>query len=521
MVDLPSIRQRMQAVHDSQENLTYAWRLEQLQRLRRMVKDRWPDWQHALFQDLGKEAIEATACECSLLHAEIDLAISQLKHWTRPTPIPSPGVSFPARSKLKVRPKRGPACLILGPFNYPVLLLLQPLVSSLAAGNPTVLKPSELTPHVAQAIATAVVDYFPDSIVTTILGGVQESQQLLQEPWGLVFFTGSERVGRMVAQAAARTTTPTVLELGGQCPCYVDQHVGDLNLIANRIVWAKTLNAGQTCVSVDYLVVHREVADRLLALMVQAMERQFGLDPRASELGRIVSQSHAQRLVQMIAQVESQCRVLYGGSDQCDPAQRYVCPTFLVNPPKDCALEREEIFGPVLPIYIVGSTDEALQVLQRRSGQPLALYVFSSLSRVVQTIAAAHPSASVLQNDCMMHLASSDFAFGGLGSSGYGAYHGKAGFDTFSHSQVWMYRPAWSGSDFAWSRYHPFGKGFKSWFVPNVLLKVPPVPVLTTSWIVRGVVLYAVFRVLPISYQRTILEYLATTLESTADYVRP
>jgi acyl-CoA reductase-like NAD-dependent aldehyde dehydrogenase len=419
--------------------------------------------------------------------------------------VPSPGLCMPAFSTITPRPKSGPACLVIGPSNYPLLLSLQPIAGSLAAGNPTVLKPSELTIAISALMHRLVTEYFDRSAFSVVLGGVPETTALLQESWGLIFFTGSESVGKIVAGAAAKTLTPAVLELGGKCPCYVDETApNDLRAVANRIIWAKTINAGQTCAAVDTLIVHESIVDKLLPELVKTLEIQFGPDPAQGELGRIVSSRHAARHVEMIQQVEKAalsstgtssanhgCKIICGGSNNCDAESGYICPTVVVNPPRDCRLLTEEIFGPILPVITVKTRDEAIQLIRDMPGTPLSLYVFTKSPRVFDEITRKCPSGSTMRNDALMHLASPHFPFGGLGSSGYGGYHGKYTFDTFSHPHMCMYRPCLPGMDFFMARYHPFGN-IKGVILEKILFKVPSTPVLhVRAWTVVSTIALA------------------------------
>lgn len=497
-LDVAALRAPMQETHDSGVNLTIAWRRKQLLTLKQMLTTHKKEFQEALYKDLGKHYTEASCTELVTLEGEIDYFIANLSKLMQSKQVPSPAVLLPAFSTLEPRPLCGPGCLVIGPSNYPVLLSLKPVAGSLAAGNPTVLKPSELSSAVSQLLHRLVTQYFDTAAFRVVQGGVSETNALLKESWGLVFFTGSSRVGKIVAACAAETLTPVVLELGGKSPCFVDETApSDLQAVANRIIWGKTLNAGQTCVAVDTLIVHESVIEKLVPELLQTLYKQFGLDPAQGELGRMVQPLHAVRQVEMIQQVEkaaacagSLTKIVSGGSATCDPRSGYVCPTIVLNPPRDCRLLQEEIFGPILPIVTVKSRDEAVQVMRDLPGTPLCLYVFTKSAKIFKEITQKCPSGSAVRNDAVLHLVSPHFPFGGLGSSGYGAYHGKYSFDTFSHLHFSLYRPCSPGMDLGMARYHPFGD-YKGYFLEQVV-KLPDVPVLhVRGWLVLFMALAA------------------------------
>jgi acyl-CoA reductase-like NAD-dependent aldehyde dehydrogenase len=474
----------MQELHDSGLNRSYWWRKEQLQRMLHMVQTHREEFAAALYQDLGKSRVEAIGMEIAILESELKYVLSNLSKWMRPWHVPSPGLAIPAFTRLVPTPKIGPACLVFGAFNYPFILSLQPAAGALAAGNPVVIKPSEQAPETARLLQKYCDRYFDKSALRVVQGGVAEAAQLLKESWGLVFFTGSSRVGKLVAVAAAQTLTPTVMELGGKCPCYVDETApADITQVANRIIWAKTANAGQTCASVDTLIVHESVVNKLLPKLVKSLRVQFPEPGIESELARIRIPQHAQRLVDWIQEVEASCGnttnvLLCGGSAACQAEKGYIEPTIVLNPSPDCRMMQEEIFGPILPIVTVKSRQEAIDFIRKNMpGTPLCLYVFARHD-VFEEIRQACPAGSVVRNDCLVHLSSPCIPFGGLGTSGYGAYHGHFSFQTFSHLQPVMYRPCAPGLDFGMARYHPFGDGIKAWLIANVLLKMPLIPVL-------------------------------------------
>jgi len=526
------MRDAMQAVHDSGVNYEYSWRRKHLLRMQEMVVAHRERFLTALYSDLGKSRTEAIMTELGLVESELLLVLPQLSSWMQPQHVPSPGVMAPCWTALQYRPRTGPACLILGPSNYPCTLILRPAVGALAAGNPVVIKPSELTPAIAQALQDACDEYMDPAVMRVVQGGVAETTALLQHAWGLIFFTGSGAVGKLVAAAAAQTLTPTVLELGGKCPCYVDDSIASwqIDMVANRIMWSKGINAGQTCAAVDTLFVHEAVVDLLIPALVRSIAKQFPAPIEQSEFGRIVSSRHAQRLVSLLQQVEDyiqhlpeeepiaasavectkssssgpETRIVCGGLAACCPEERYVAPTIILHPPAHARLMQEEIFGPILPIIVVSSHAEAATRMRNLipGATPLCLYVFTNRAQVWESMRRSCPAGSALQNDALVHLCSPTLPFGGLGTSGYGAYHGHYSFQTFSHAQPLVTRLCYPGLDLNMLRYHPFGDvppatttmpvtptsiSLKSRIVEQVGLRLPLTPVLcrnhNTPWI--------------------------------------
>jgi acyl-CoA reductase-like NAD-dependent aldehyde dehydrogenase len=528
VLDVESLRAPMEATHESGANLSLEWRRQQLLNLRAMLRNHWTELQGALAKDLGKEATEAVCTELALVDQEVSLMLKNVEGWMKPSKVPSPGFCAPAFSKVTPRPRSGPACLVIAPSNYPVCLLLQPLAGSLAAGNPTVLKPSELCPTVSALMQRLVSQYFTPGAVQVVTGGASETTQLLQHSWGLVFFTGSPKVGEIIATAAAATLTPCVLELGGKSPCYVDETApSDIRMIANRIIWTKTLNAGQTCASIDYLVVHEKILPKLLPELQRSLQVQFGEDPQQSELARLVTASHASRQVELIREVEeaaavedSETTIVCGSSESCDPESGYVAPTIVLNPPESSRMLQEEIFGPILPIRVVKSRDEAVSLMRQTPGTPLCLYVFTKSQSVFEALCNKIPSGAAVRNDAIMHLSSSHLPFGGLGTSGYGMYHGKTSFDTFSHKFSTMYRPCLPGADFRLARYHPFG-GAKGKLMQS-LMNLPDVPVLHSQPLMVFGVLLLLCRYVPAlqAGARVALSLIVSLLELVAAFLK-
>jgi aldehyde dehydrogenase (NAD+) len=338
--------------------------------------------------------------------------------------------------------------LIISPWNYPVQLLLSPLVGALAAGNAALLKPSEVTPHVSAALARRVPEYLDSEAVAVVEGGVQEVTALLGERFDHVFYTGNGTVARVVMAAAAKHLTPVTLELGGKSPCIVDDDV-DVEIAARRIAWGKFMNAGQTCIAPDYVLVSERREQALVEALAKAIREFYGDDPRATpDYARIVNGRHYQRVARLLKDGD----VVVGG--QTDESQNYVAPTLLRNVSPDADAMREEIFGPVLPILKVKDVAEAIRFVNERE-KPLALYVFSNDERVQQEVLSRTSSGGVCVNGTLMHLANARLPFGGVGPSGMGAYHGRHSFETFSHRKSVLRRKLARDPKFL---YPPYGK---------------------------------------------------------------
>jgi aldehyde dehydrogenase (NAD+) len=318
--------------------------------------------------------------------------------------------------------------LVIAPWNYPIQLLVEPVGAALAAGNCVLAKPSELAPACSAALARLLPRYVDPEAVIVVEGGVDETTALLEERWDHIFFTGSTAVGRIVAEAAAKHLTPTVLELGGKSPTYVHASA-DLDVTARRIAWGKFLNAGQTCIAPDYVLVDHEVKDALVDKLARQVRSFYGAEPRTSKsFGRIVNDRHFDRLRGLLA--DGAGTVAAGGEAVAD--ERYVAPTITVEPRPDSAVMQEEIFGPILPVLGVGGPTEAKAFIGSRP-KPLALYVFAQRGDVVDDLVDSTSSGGVCVNQTLLHLVPPDLPFGGVGDSGMGAYHGRTGFDAFSH----------------------------------------------------------------------------------------
>jgi aldehyde dehydrogenase (NAD+) len=408
-------------------------RHEALDRLREGIRAREDAILAALAADLGKSPEEAYATEVAFLYQEIRFAKRNLRRWARPRRVGWDLFQFPGRGRIHREPYG--CCLLLGPWNYPLQLLLAPLVGALAGGNTAILKPSELAPASEAVLAELVADFFAQEQVAVVRGGPETSQALLQLPFDKIFFTGSTSVGRKVLAAAAAHLIPCTLELGGKSPAIVGESA-DLSLAARRIVWGKFLNAGQTCVAPDFALVHRRHHEAFLQKLDEEIKTRFGDDPRHHpQYGRIVHRAHYDRLVSLLKE-ETPAR---GGEREA--ADLYFAPTIVAETKPESPLLREEIFGPILPVLPFEESEEVIARL-RDEPAPLALYLFSSDSREITLLRESLPSGGICVNGTLLQLLSPRLPFGGVGSSGMGEYHGKASFEAFTRRRSELRMPA-------------------------------------------------------------------------------
>jgi len=409
-----------------------SWRLSQLEALEHFLMEREQDIVDALHADLRKPTTEAFASEIGLPLSELRLTRRNLARWMKPERVRTSLAAMPGRSYVYREPLG--VTLIIAPWNYPVQLVVLPLIGAIAAGNCALLKPSEMTPNVSAFLAKWLPQYLDRRAVQVVQGGVAETTALLRERWDHIFFTGSGAVARIVMEAAAKHLTPVTLELGGKSPCIVDQSA-DLDTAAKRIVYGKFFNAGQTCVAPDYVLVHEEVHDGLVNRMVSTIREFYGDDPKQSQdFARIVNERHHARLTRLIGDGD----VVTGG--ETDASERYVAPTILRNVKESDAVMQEEIFGPILPVISVSSVDSAIAFVNRQA-KPLALYLFSRDEDAKHRVLTRTDAGGTTINHVWLHVGVPQLPFGGVGESGMGAYHGRHSFETFSHRRSVLKKP--------------------------------------------------------------------------------
>ena len=409
------------------------FRKQQLKLLSKNIKNHENELLDALYKDLGKSKVEAYATEIGMLLKSIKLMRKELKNWSKTKQTDTPLYLFPTKSYIKKEPYG--TVLIIGPFNYPVQLVFEPLIGAIAAGNTAIVKPSELTPHVAIVIKDIIEDTFDEAYVSVVEGGIEETQTLLSLPFDYMFFTGSEKVGKIVYEAAARKLIPVTLELGGKSPVIVDD-TANIKVASERISFGKFTNAGQTCVAPDYILVQRKVKNDLIKALKKTITEFYGENiEKSPDFGRIVNQKHFNRLNDLI-QIHKD-NVVFGGNSSKEDL--YIEPTLLDNITNDNKIMKEEIFGPILPIITYDNFDEVLEIIQSKS-KPLSLYLFSEDENMTHRVVEELSFGGGAINDTLMHLANPNLPFGGVGSSGIGQYHGKYSFDTFSHMRSYTFK---------------------------------------------------------------------------------
>jgi len=377
VIDVDAIRKPMEETYASLANQTLQWRSKALRTLLEMIRQNTSEITVALKKDMGKNDMECLV-EINGSKNELQHQLSNLSLNMKAKPLPTSLILFPCQAEIRSVPLRSPGVLAIGPFNYPFLISMLSIIGPLAGGNPVVLKPSELAPHTSKLLQTLINSYFSPGVIQVVQGGKEVTSQLLKLSWGTVIFTGSERVGRIVAKACAQTLTPYILELGGKCPVYVDSQIPDFKLktMAKRIIWGKTFNSGQTCVGPDYILCHEDIKDKLLEFMKEALVDFYG--DSTKNCTKIISKPHTKRLINMIQEVQTKNSksIIFGGAEKCNVDDQLVAPTLVLNPPRDSQMMTEEIFGNILPILEVSSEEKAIQYIQQMVRNPNSLFLF-------------------------------------------------------------------------------------------------------------------------------------------------
>uniref|UniRef100_A0A667YVT5 Aldehyde dehydrogenase n=1 Tax=Myripristis murdjan TaxID=586833 RepID=A0A667YVT5_9TELE len=446
--EFPQVINRLRTTFRSGKTLPEEFRREQLSNLLSLVKDNEQLIIDAVYKDLRKPKFEAVLSEIEMCRNELYCAIDNFSSWMKPE-----YVSKHLAVKLDdcfVRREPLGVVLIIGAWNYPFQLILIPLIGAIAAGNCVIVKPSEVSAATESLIAELIPKYLSQDCYTVVCGGAEETKALLENRFDHIFYTGSQAVARSILQAASIHLTPVTLELGGKCPCLIYGRV-NIAAAARRLVWSKFFNTGQSCVAPDYVLCTRDVRDALLPFLRETLEEFYSKEPQTNlDLGRIVTDRHWTRLMDLLH--KSRGKVVLGGESHQE--EKYIAPTVLVDVEEDDVLMEEEIFGPILPILTVESLEEGIDFINRKE-KPLALYVFSEESSVVNTVMEKTSSGGFCSNDGMVHMTLPTLPFGGVGASGWGSYHGRWTFETFSHRRACMLR-GWALERLNVLRYPPY-----------------------------------------------------------------
>ena len=430
----------------SGETLPIKFRKQMLKKLYASVVFHKEEILSALTSDLGKSDFEGFMCEVGLSLTEISYMIKNVKKFAKEKTVITPLAQFASRSYKKPCPYGN--TLIMSPWNYPFLLSIEPLANAIAAGNTAILKPSAYSPATSKIIEKILSECFEKKFVAVVTGGRQENAALLEQKFDFVFFTGSQAVGKEVLRHTAENLTPAILELGGKSPCIIDSSA-KIRLAAKRVVFGKYLNCGQTCVAPDYILCHKDIKDEFVKEVKIQIEKQYGKNPlENSDYGKIINQKHFERVSSLI----NAEKVVHGG--KTNPETLQIEPTVLDNVTWDDAVMQEEIFGPIMPILTYENLDQVIADLQKKQ-KPLALYFFSQNKNNIKAVTEKVSYGGGCINDTIIHLATSEMGFGGVGESGMGSYHGKTGFDAFSHTKSIVDKKTWMDLPM---RYQPYDR---------------------------------------------------------------
>ena len=444
--EINSLVNRQRKYFQTGATLPVSTRISALRRLYDAISKHEKEINEALRKDLGKSGFESYMCETGMVLEELSYMLKHTPRFAREKRVRTPLAQFHSRSCQKPSPYG--VTLIMSPWNYPFMLTLSPLADALAAGNTAVVKPSAYSPHTSDVILRILSQCFEPKYVAVVTGGRAENTCLLREHFDYIFFTGSQTVGKEVMRNAAEHLTPVTLELGGKSPCIVDQ-TSNIKLAARRIVFGKYLNCGQTCVAPDYIYCHRSVKDKLVSEVKKQIQKQYGKQPLSNpDYGKIINEKHFDRILGLI----DKKKVVHGGSS--DRKALRIEPTVLDNVTFSDAVMQEEIFGPVMPILVFDSLDEVIRNVNAMP-HPLALYLFTSDNAAAKKVTSRCGFGGGCINDTIIHLATTEMGFGGFGESGMGAYHGKIGFDTFSHYKSIVDKKTWIDLPM---RYQPYRK---------------------------------------------------------------
>jgi len=423
---LTDTKARLDDYFATSATLPLSWRKHQLNAFLKLLRSEEKAITTALYQDLHKSEEEAFITEVGYLTKDVKYLLSHIDGWVKPRSVGTPLLAMPGKSMIKAEPLG--TCLVIGAWNYPFQLALSPMLAAISAGNCVIIKPSELAPATSALIAKLLPKYLDMNAIAVVEGGKEPTSQLLSLAFDKVFYTGGEKVGKIVMRAAAEHLTPVTLELGGKSPCIVDKNI-DLSAACSRIVWGKLMNAGQTCIAPDYLMVHHSNLDDVVNMLKKVIVKQYSKDIEKNKyFGRIISQAHAERLVGYLKDQN----IVFGGEH--DVSKKFIAPTIVLNPSPDSPLMQEEIFGPIIPIVSFNGRSDMLAFIRQRA-KPLAAYVFTKDKEFEQRFVDQISAGNMCINDTCVFMVNPELPFGGVGISGMGRYHGKYGFDTFSHQK--------------------------------------------------------------------------------------
>ncbi len=446
--EIQNLLEMQRKFYKSGATISVNFRIEQLKKLYTAIKKYENEINEALKSDLGKSQFEGFMCETGLVLSEISYMIHHTKKFAKKHTVHTPLTQFASHSYTQAVPYGN--TLIMSPWNYPFLLTIDPLVDAIAAGNTVIVKPSAYSPETSKMMEKIIKECFNPEYVAVVTGGRAENTALLEQKFDFIFFTGSQAVGKEVLRHATENLTPVVLELGGKSPCIVDK-TANIKLAAKRIVFGKFLNCGQTCVAPDYILCERSIKDEFVKEVVKQIKQQFGDMPLENKnYGKIVNEKHFTRLCGLI----DENKVVFGG--ECNAKTCRIAPTVMVDVTEEDAVMGEEIFGPIMPILTFDSFEQVMDDLKEKD-KPLALYIFSADKKHIKRVTTELSYGGGCVNDVVIHLATSEMGFGGVGESGMGSYHGKVGFDAFSHTKSIVDKKTWMDMPM---RYQPYSNNF-------------------------------------------------------------
>ena len=439
MSTIQELVQNQRAFFETGVTIPVSYRKEMLKKLSACITKYNKEILNALHSDLNKSDFEGYVTEISIVQEEISFTLKHLSKWAKPRKVKTPITHFPSKSYQYFEPYG--VTLIMAPWNYPFQLTVAPLVGAICGGNCAVLKPSNYSPATSAIIKKIIEEVFPSEYVAVVEGGRDANTSLLEQHFDYIFFTGGVTVGKLVMEAASKHLTPVSLELGGKSPCIIDESA-NIDLAAKRLAWGKFINAGQTCVAPDYVLVHESVKEKLLESLTKWIKHFYQENPLENpNLPKIITQKHFERVSAFVDGSNSaNGKVIFGGTT--NPETRQICPTVLDGATPDSPVMSEEIFGPVLPILTVKNLDEVIDFVRSRP-KPLALYLFTTSKQVENKVVSTLSYGGGCINDVIVHLATSYMPFGGVGNSGMGAYHGKDSFTTFTHAKSILKKTNW------------------------------------------------------------------------------